>query len=411
MTNRQFFSNFQVIRASIIILISCAVSGSQAGEQWIDEALLADGRTIEVERSVSSNFGRGELINVLSKSPNQYSIAATNPDSGKRIRWAGEQNFNPILLDFWKGVPYLITFANSIYANMKQYGCPEIPYVFFRYDENSNHWNQISPKDFPTQLLHPNLSVRYDGYYMKNGARQSKENIANRNAKNDSYSLKSAPSIPTDFTSWSYRYKNQYRVGHSQDGCRHTVPSNEDPTHPQSPGQPSQEMALEVLETKTYEPDWILGPDDPAKIAASNAKNAKCRALLRRVGDESDRPELRGWLLFVNDPTGNKKARGTEPIFCDANQMWFVDSSQDRQRVILSKFTNQGDFIYRISFQKPDAPEGYQGDILWTKFHPEKGYLYFEWQNSYRSGVSEGAKVHVKRSMKVRVREPLVVIQ
>lgn len=390
------------------------MQGCQADQRWIDEALLADGRTVEVDRSVSFNFGRGELSNALTRWPNQYAFKVNNPDSGKSIRWSGEQDFDPILLDFWNKTPYLVVVATSVFSNLKQYGCPEIPYIFFRYDESNGHWDQIAPKDFPPQLLHANLSFRYDGTYMKDGKRQSKEDIDRRNAVGERSSENfTTRNIPTDFASWTSRYKNQYRVGHYRDGCRYTVPSNEDPTHPQAPGQPSQDVVLEVLETKVYEPEWIIKGDPDIQFRDWNAlawdeeKSAKCRALMRRVSDDTDQPALRGWLLFNNDPTGTKKARDSGSIFCDAEMIWFVDYGQDRQRVALTKFTIRGDFVYRLSFDKPDAPGGYLGGIMQPTFCAENGYLYFEWWNTNQSGWSR----HIKRSMKVRLREPAPVAQ
>jgi hypothetical protein len=394
--------------------MACLLQGCRADERWIDEALLADGRTVEVDRSVSFNFGRGELTNALTRWPNQYAFSTKNPDSGKSVLWSGEQDFNPILLDFSNKTPYLVVVATSVFSNLKQYGCPKIPYIFFRFDESGGHWNQIAPKDFPSQLLHANLSFHYDGTYMKDGARQTKEDIDSRNTLGERSSENfTTRTIPTDFASWSSRYKNQYRVGHYHDGCRHTVPSNEDQTHPQAPGQPSQDMALEVLENKVYEPEWIIKGDSDIQfrnwndLAWDEEKSAKCRALIRRVGDDTDKPELRGWLLFNNDPTGTNKALDPGSIFCDAEMMWFVDYGQNRQRVILTKFTIRGDFVYKLSFQKPDAPGGYLGGIMQPTFQVKNGYLYFEWWNTNQSGWNR----HIKRSMKVRVREPQPVTQ
>jgi hypothetical protein len=82
--------------------------------------------------------------------------------------------------------------------------------------------------------------------------------------------------------------------------------------------------------------------------------------------------------------------------------IWFVDYAQDRRRVILTKFTIQGDFVYRLSFQKPDTVDGYLGHIMQPTFHAENRYLYFDWWNTNQSGEDR----HIKRSMKVRVREP-----
>ena len=348
-----------------------------SSERWIDEVMLHDGRTIEVERLGFFPSGRGQ--------PNQHDLVANNPDTRVTIRWSGEKNFQPILLDFQDRTAYLAVIATSVFSDLKQYGCPEIPYVFFRYDEKRERWRQVGAREFPSSLLRANLHERSSQGY-------------------------TARAIPNDFASWQSPYKNQWRVSRYKDGCRHTVPSNEDPSHPQSPGQPSQAVQLEVLASKVYEPDWIIRGDaqiqfrDWTAISVDKERNARCRSLVRQVGDESDKPELRGWLLFVKDPTGTKKARlDSATILCDASALWFVDYGwADPRRVILTKFTHSGDLLYRLNFEKPDAPSGYPGHIMQPTFRSENGYLYFEWWNTDQSGWSR----LIKRSMKVRVQEP-----
>jgi len=124
-------SSVQVTVSIICIVIACIAGKCQADERWIDEAILVDGSSIDVERSVSYNFGNGDLSSALTRWPNQYAFKVDNPYSGKSIRWSGEKDFNPILLDFWNKVPYLVIVAVSTFSNLKQYGCPEIPYIFF----------------------------------------------------------------------------------------------------------------------------------------------------------------------------------------------------------------------------------------------------------------------------------------
>jgi hypothetical protein len=113
-------------------------------------------------------------------------------------------------------------------------------------------------------------------------------------------------------------------------------------------------------------------------------------------------------LLFVKDPTGNKKARYAGALFCDEESLWFVDyyEPKDPAHVSVVKFTNSGDLRYRLKFTKPDAPRGYHGSIMGPTFRSESGFLYFEWWNFKHLGASEGGGVQVERSMKVRLREP-----
>ena len=238
---------------------------------------------------------------------------------------------------------------------------------------------------------------------MEGGKRQTKEDMGWRNAEAERSSRGfKMQAIPTDFASWQYGSKNSYRVGHYGDGCRHTVPSTADLSHPESPGQPSQPVSLDVLETKVFDPAWVMSNEEWSALSWDQAQDTRCQAFVKRVGDESDTPTLRGWLLFVHDPTGRKKARPTGPMFCDGKALWFVDYAVERERTVLTKFTIAGDFVYRVSFAKPDAPAAMRRRIAQSTFRAENGYLAFEWRNSNQSGRER----HVTRIMKVRVREP-----
>ncbi len=397
-----------------IVLTMLTTPGCTPTESWVDEALLHDGRTVEVRRSVDFNFGQGELRSVLQRSPNQYSLTARNPDTGKTVSWSGERNFDPILLDFWEGIPYLVVVASSVFSNLKEYGCPEIPYVFLRYEVSEGRWISIPPSQFPQRLLLANLSLYYDGYYMKGGKHQSKEEIASSNELREKTSGGSRSRIiPTTFESWRSKYKNEYRVSHYRDGCRHTVPSNDDPSHPQSPAQPSQRGTLEVTEKRDFDPVWIIKSESSGansgwdSLTWDSDRYALCRKLVQLVGDNTDTPELRGWLLFVNDPTKEKKARNNFTIFCNAEAVWFPDYVAEPGRVVLTKFSIAGDFLYKLSFDKPSQPEGFQGGIVYKTFTAKDGFLFFEWLNSNQSGSDR----HIRRSMKVRIREPITTQQ
>ena len=103
-----------------------------------------------------------------------------------------------------------------------------------------------------------------------------------------------------------------------------------------------------------------------------------------------------------------KKARDAAAIFCDAESLWFVDyyQAENPDDIIMVKFTNSGDFRYRLKFAKPDAPRGYVGSIMAPTFRSEGEFLYFEWWNFRHLGASEGGGVQIERSIKVRLREP-----
>src|SRR6185369_9353876 len=146
-------------------------------EKWDDEALLHDGRTVEVHRKVTFHFWGGE-ISSLGWWPDEYSLEAKDPDTGQTIKWSGERGVNPIMLDFVESIPYLVVRSSRVFSNVKLYGCPEIPYVYLRYDQETSKWSPLPRNLAPKAVRTANLSSRYDGAYMRKGKRQSKEFIS-----------------------------------------------------------------------------------------------------------------------------------------------------------------------------------------------------------------------------------------
>jgi hypothetical protein len=171
---------------------------------------------------------------------------------------------------------------------------------------------------------------------------------------------------------------------------------------------PSVNATLEVLAQKTYDPVWILEEDPHASaskwsaIAWDKSRVDRCRTLL--TPEVASAPQLQTWFLFVNDATRRKKARYTGDAICDPDAIWFEDYASEKGRMVLTKFTTEGDFQYRISFQKPQEPYGFPGGIMMPTFSAKDGFLYFEWWNTTQSGWNR----HVARSMQVRVKEPQV---
>jgi hypothetical protein len=112
---------------------------------------------------------------------------------------------------------------------------------------------------------------------------------------------------------------------------------------------------------------------------------------------------MQTWHLFVNDPTGRRKVRYTGAAICDPDAIWFLDYVIEKGRTTLTKYFTNGELAYRLSFEKPPEPYGYPGGILIPTFKSVDGYLQFEWWNTNQSGFDR----HIKRSIKVRLQEPM----
>lgn len=190
---------------------------------WVEEVALHDGTLLDVQRSVALSYSSsGDLSQSAQKWPNHYSFSFFHPNTAQFIEWSGDYGFNPILLDFHNGTPYLVILQNSVYANLRQFGCTEIPYIFFRYESTKNRWEQISSIEFPSVISQANLTAFYDGGYIHEGMRFAQNDVAARNNEEEGAGTGGyfTRVIPKNFNSWTYKHKNEHRNGHHKDGCR-----------------------------------------------------------------------------------------------------------------------------------------------------------------------------------------------
>ncbi len=365
---------------------------------WIEEAVLQDGRAINVHRTVTLTYSKGgELSNSAHKWPNYYSFSVLDPDTGKLVEWKGDYGFNPVSLDFVDGIPYLVILQFNVFANLKQYGCPEIPYVFLRYDMGNKHWNQISSATYPVVLSHANLTAAYDGGYISEGTAFTQRDVALRNADAEGAETVGyfSNTIPKDFDSWDYEHKYEERNSHYQEGCR--------PEKIMPIPVTARRVSFTVAEENDYEPELVINnadaPDSPwQKLSWDSERSEMCKILLK--------PEVsgdQGWRYFVNDASGQKKINITGHLICDVDTVWAFDYVVEKRRVVIAKFKSSGDLAFRVSFAKPDEPGGYQGSIMYPTFKFENDHIFFEWWNFNYSGHD----VNVRRSMKINVRELL----
>ncbi len=385
--------------AGLALALLCAPAGAQ---EWTEEALLHDGRIVEVRRQVHYRFGSGELSDALRKSPTQFSLRARNPDTGEAVRWDGEDGWTPLLLGFHERRAHLVILVGRFGPHMKAFGCPDIPYVFLRTDERGR-WQQVSPKEWPRQLLTTNLSPSYEKYAMDKGRLRHDEVAVLIDAAGRRNDVERT--LPLDFASWRARNKNIWR-NNPAPGCEHTLPSDKDPGHPMEAGQPAITVALEVLESVIYDPPWTMTGKEWRLLSWDAEHDKRCSGLVRLVNEATDRPELRGWLVFTKDETRTRKAKyPVGKIWCDDKAIWMVQYHlpPDTAYAFISKFSHAGELLYRVKFEKPvPSRYGFDGGLLQSRFRAAEGILYLEWWNTNQSGSDR----QVSRAMKVRLKEP-----
>ncbi|THF62863.1 hypothetical protein E6C76_16480 [Pseudothauera nasutitermitis] len=173
---------------------------------------------------------------------------------------------------------------------------------------------------------------------------------------------------------------------------------------------PSMRVALEVVEVKDYDPVWVIKRESSsnrsewAEISSDPERASRCRMFLKP--EVAGAQSMKTWHLFVHDPTGRKKVKITGNTICDLDAIWFLDYVVEKGRVTLTKFSTGGDLIYRLSFDQPDGASGYAGAIMTPTFRTDDGFLTFEWWNTKQAGADR----HIRRAMKVRLKEPSDVV-
>src|SRR4051794_40070603 len=95
------YTVWSMLIIALSVITACAAMLPKAPDRWIDEVALHDGRTIDVNRTVHYNLSSNSDTYAIGKSPNQFSLNAKNPDTGKNITWDGQKFSHPLMLDFY----------------------------------------------------------------------------------------------------------------------------------------------------------------------------------------------------------------------------------------------------------------------------------------------------------------------
>lgn len=204
-----------------------ALAFSTRTESWKEDALLHDGRTITVERKVDWTthivltdpfFGLPTIPHLSKNWPDKFWIKFENPDTHKAIKWQGEQYFSPVLLDIVDGVPYLVVHGRTDKNTEKIYGCPELPYIFLKYEDGFvGKWIPIPVEQAPSVLQDANLSPSYDSPYGDLSRDQVLMNIRKvEGSSGGGFQAK----IPRSYDDWYSIYKGSYRDERRMNDCR-----------------------------------------------------------------------------------------------------------------------------------------------------------------------------------------------
>jgi len=158
----------QIFRSAIFFLLFLLSTTASAfctrTSSWTEDVLLHDGRLIKISREVCSTFqlfyGDGGSPGMFGSWPDKHWLKFEHPDTHETIKWQGEQYFDPALLDFVDGVPYLVVFGRPDKNTEKIYGCPELPYIYLKYEKKGlwGKWISVPVEQAPVVLRDANLS-------------------------------------------------------------------------------------------------------------------------------------------------------------------------------------------------------------------------------------------------------------
>jgi hypothetical protein len=412
---------FRLTIFALFLSVSLPTSAfSTRTESWKEDALLHDGRIIKVNREVGYTFqfvsGDEASMKLFASWPDKFWLKFEHPDTHETIKWQGEQYFYPVLLDIVDGVPYLVVMGRPDKENESIYGCPELPYIYLKYEKGLfGKWTPIPVEQAPSILQDANLSPEYPDFpqhmdqhdetmyeiYNHRSSRDLSHDQVQKRIWSDEKSRSTFQAkIPRNYGEWHNIYKDSYLNERRQGDCRPPralLPQVVLPT--------AIEGTPEILETINYTPDRIAVGDDWSNLVFDQKREGECKKLFR----PTDPNDYMQGQRFVNDSTGKKPAPYSRAaqfnmgvrVLCD-DQVWFVTHQEEPGKIIISKFTVTGDLVYRTSFRNPDRVEGFVSYIRIPSLRSKGGYLYFDWLD-FRDVNREW---HIKRWVKMRMREP-----
>lgn len=166
-----------------------------------------------------------------------------------------------------------------------------------------------------------------------------------------------------------------------------------------------QKVTFEILEKTVYEPELIIGRSEWYRMFVNVSSDYFCN----KAFDATDPKDPSLGERFTEDASRKKivpygkfsSALGVRRV-CDAKTVWFLANTEEKNKMIISKYSITGDLIYRISFNKPEDTS-YINEIRKPSIMAENGYLYFDWVQIIKQSTNVW---HIKQILKARVREP-----
>jgi hypothetical protein len=188
------FTRVLCVFIGMSLLSSCL---GKSTYRWKEEVQLHDGRVIVIERSVRT----GEVPVEIGQPPGEsdYTLRFETED-GKAVTWEAGKWFDPMILDFFKGVPYVVATGRKGVA-YERHGCPKPPYFVFRL--NAGSWERIYYEELPKPVRLANLyssPTRKDRFGAVRSGFVTAENVKDSHLGLDSFYKEVREDMPMPLT-------------------------------------------------------------------------------------------------------------------------------------------------------------------------------------------------------------------
>jgi hypothetical protein len=383
---------YKLIAASVFLLFSFSVFASI---QQLDVA-LRDGRNIKVEKSIEQTtklrildpfFGLIPMPR-LTNGGDVTTLKFKNPDTQQVLTWVSEPYYEPVLLDFLNGVPFIVVHGQISKDVESVYGCPELPYFYLKYEAGIvGKWRSIPVEKVPDILRKANLIIEHkdDGGFFQQ-------------------------IIPRAYNEWNYSSKNAHFYERNAWDCRPPSPPFVSIKLPQAPT-----VDTEVLDTKEFEPERIYKQSEwsPHHFFLNREKSCENAFVL------ADRYDTYKGRRFTGDKTRLKEVPYTSSFgqseanaLCDEGIL-FISEQDQPNSFVFSKYTFSGDLLFRVAGKRPEPIKGYFLAMRIPSIRIDTGYFYFEYEyfsSNWSKQIGESGKPemewHVKKVIAMRIREP-----
>ena len=143
-----------------IVLLGMSMNASALFDNtvnWKEEVVLHDGSKLIAKRShtYSDHFALGSRRPVIVGRSIEFNV----PGESQNITWQSDKSqrfLNLLVLDIKDGIPYLATNTGGC-ATYNEFGRPNPPYLFYKYDHASTQWKRIPVEEFPQAFTRTNL--------------------------------------------------------------------------------------------------------------------------------------------------------------------------------------------------------------------------------------------------------------